>query len=211
MRALAFLEHIEALTAQKQEILMEVQSHSGPIAVSHAHQWGVQLDTARSWRSRPITKVRLCPTDRLPTFGEWVAQNCEGLGDGLLWEAVSSKKQVSADDVRDLTVPDTHCFFANGFLTHNCNTNIILRITNPYDLKHISESSEGITADVQGQIATLPVGTALVLGEATNYPLFLKVRRRESHLVHKDIGLEQASAEWQEKVLKKRKDAKAFL
>ncbi|HLD77610.1 MAG TPA: ATP-binding protein, partial [archaeon] len=79
------------------------------------------------------------------------------------------------------------------------NTNIILRITNPYDLKHISESSEGITRDVQDQIATLPVGTALVLGEATNYPLFLRVRRRESHLVHKDIGLEQASEQWQEK------------
>lgn len=92
-----------------------------------------------------------------------------------------------------------------------CNTNIILRITNPYDLKHISESSEGITADVQGQIATLPVGTALVLGEATNYPLFVKVRRRESHIVHKDVSLEKAADEWAEKVQKKRKDAKTFL
>ncbi len=211
LRALAFLEHIEALTAQKQGILAAVHAHSGPITISHANQWGVQVATARSWRSRTIAKVRLCPTDHLPNFDEWVAQNCEGLGDSLFWDTIISKEQATADDVRDLTIPDTHCFFANGFLTHNCNTNIILRITNPYDLKHISESSEGITRDVQDQIATLPVGTALVLGEATNYPLFIKVRRRESHLVHKDIGLEQASEQWQEKVLKKRKDAKAFL
>ena len=61
-----------------------------------------------------------------------------------------------------------------------CNTNIILRLTNPYDIDHIGESCEGIDKGMLGAITTLRVGEALVVGEAVNLPVFVRVRRRKS-------------------------------
>jgi DNA helicase HerA-like ATPase len=61
-----------------------------------------------------------------------------------------------------------------------CNTHVIMRITNPYDLKHIGQSSEGITTKTEKSLTTLQVGEALIVGEAVRYPVFLKVRKRES-------------------------------
>ena len=66
-----------------------------------------------------------------------------------------------------------------------CNTFFIMRMTNPYDLKHVQESCESIDADTAGQITTLKVGEGIVIGEAVNYPTFLKVRNRTT----KNIGL----------------------
>ncbi len=57
------------------------------------------------------------------------------------------------------------------------NTNIILRVTNPYDLDHIKKSSERITKDTADIISSLPVGQALVVGEAVNHPIFVDVGR----------------------------------
>ena len=61
-----------------------------------------------------------------------------------------------------------------------CNTHIILRITNPYDLKHVEESSEGIDRRSADMITTLRPGEALIVGEAVEFPVFIKVRRRRS-------------------------------
>lgn len=61
-----------------------------------------------------------------------------------------------------------------------CNTHIIMRITNPYDLNHIGQSSEGITNNTLKSLTSLQVGEALVVGEAVRYPVFLKVRERGS-------------------------------
>jgi len=92
-----------------------------------------------------------------------------------------------------------------------CNSNIILRVTNPYDLDHIGASSEGITRDVQDQISTLPVGTGLIVGEAVNFPLFIKVRKRESKESDKGKPMEQACIEFYKKEQQNRKDTKAFM
>ena len=59
-----------------------------------------------------------------------------------------------------------------------CNTHIILRVTNPNDLNHIKQSSEALTNETLKMIATLPTGNALVMGSATNLPLFIKIRQR---------------------------------
>ena len=61
-----------------------------------------------------------------------------------------------------------------------CNTHIIMRITNPYDLNHIGQSSEGVTSNTLKSLTSLQVGEALVVGEAVRYPVFIKVRERES-------------------------------
>ena len=60
-----------------------------------------------------------------------------------------------------------------------CNTNVILRITNPYDLQHIGASSEHIDKQTLETISSLMVGEALVTGEVVRFPVFIKVRQRE--------------------------------
>lgn len=96
-------------------------------------------------------------------------------------------------------------------LLSQCNSNIILRVTNPYDLKHIGETSEGITRNVLDKISSLRVGTALIVGEAVNFPLFVKIRKRKSKESDKGMPLEQAAKLYQEKTKKKSEDAKAFM
>jgi len=81
-----------------------------------------------------------------------------------------------------------------------CNTHIILRITNPYDLKHIGESSEGIDRAVLDIITTLNVGEALVVGEAVNFPLFVKIRRRKSKEPKHALSLEEAAKKYERRL-----------
>ena len=92
-----------------------------------------------------------------------------------------------------------------------CNTHIILRVTNPYDLKHIEESSEGITRSVLRQISGLQVGTGLVVGEAVHFPIFVKIRKRESKGSSKGMDLESAAVEYYKKIQQKKKDVKGFM
>jgi len=61
-----------------------------------------------------------------------------------------------------------------------CNTQILLRIVNPYDLKHIAESSEAITNDLIKTLPGLQVGEAIITGNAVNHPLFVQIRQRKS-------------------------------
>lgn len=61
-----------------------------------------------------------------------------------------------------------------------CNTQMILKVTNPNDLKAITASVEGLTAGMADEIQRLPVGVALVVGGNIQIPLFVEVRPRES-------------------------------
>lgn len=92
-----------------------------------------------------------------------------------------------------------------------CNTNIIMRITNPYDLDRIKESSEGITRGVVNKISSLQVGTGLIVGEAVNFPLFINIRKRKSKESEKGAPLEQACVDFWDAKKQKQKDAKAFM
>jgi hypothetical protein len=91
------------------------------------------------------------------------------------------------------------------------NTNIILRVTNPYDLEHIKQSSECITGEVADMISSLPVGEALIVGEAVNYPIFVKVRRRRSRESMHGASLEEEAREFERRERRVREDAKAFM
>ena len=67
------------------------------------------------------------------------------------------KVQVEPTDVYDITVEDTHCFFANNILVHNCE---ILLPTKPF--KSLDDEGEfKLTLD-NGQEVTL-AGQHLVL------------------------------------------------
>jgi DNA helicase HerA-like ATPase len=92
-----------------------------------------------------------------------------------------------------------------------CNTQVILRVTNPYDLKHIGESSEGITKDVLDRISSLQVGTGLVVGEAVNFPLFVKIRQRRSKESEKGLPMEKAAIAFRQQAEQRKEDAKQFM
>ncbi len=92
-----------------------------------------------------------------------------------------------------------------------CNTHLILRVTNPYDLKHIGESSEGLDSKSLDMISSLRVGEALIVGEAVNYPVFFKVRRNKSAESKHEISLEEAARRFEEGKEKDEKEAEEFL
>jgi len=61
-----------------------------------------------------------------------------------------------------------------------CNTQIILKTTNPNDVKAIVASVEGLTQGAADEIQRLPIGMAIVSGLPINAPLFVEVRVRKS-------------------------------
>jgi uncharacterized protein len=64
-------------------------------------------------------------------------------------------------------------------LLSQCSTQIILKISNPHDLKAISNSVEGITLETEKEIRNLPIGVALVTG-IVDLPVFVDIRPRKS-------------------------------
>lgn len=59
------------------------------------------------------------------------------------------------------------------------STQIILKVTNPHDIKAIANSVEGITQETEKEIRNIPIGTAMVTGIA-DLPLFVDIRPRKS-------------------------------
>lgn len=61
-----------------------------------------------------------------------------------------------------------------------CGTQIILKVTNPNDLKAISQSVEGLTNGMTDDIQTMPLGMGLVVGAGIESPLLIEIRPRET-------------------------------
>jgi len=61
-----------------------------------------------------------------------------------------------------------------------CNTQIILKVTNANDVAAISQSIEGFVEGMDEEMQRLPVGTAIVTGAGIQFPLFIEIRPRES-------------------------------
>ncbi len=61
-----------------------------------------------------------------------------------------------------------------------CNTNIILKVTNPNDLKAIIQSVEGLTNQTYKEIQRLPIGVALISGASIQIPIMMEVRTRQT-------------------------------
>jgi len=92
-----------------------------------------------------------------------------------------------------------------------CNTQIILRVTNPNDLKHIGESAEGIDSRSLDMITSLQVGEALMVGEAVSYPLFFRFRKRQSLESKHEVPLEEAAKMYEKFSEKETKETEEFL
>jgi DNA helicase HerA-like ATPase len=76
------------------------------------------------------------------------------------------------------------------------NSKLILNIKNPYDLKHLMDSSETITKDYADMISSLSVGEMLVMGNAVNYPIFVEIRERRFKSQSESICLSQECINW---------------
>lgn len=92
-----------------------------------------------------------------------------------------------------------------------CNTFILLRIVNPYDIKHLMESCEAITSDIAKSLPSLKVGEAFITGEGVNYPILVRVRRRTTKEA-KDLALkfEDALKKFVSESKKLEEDMEAF-
>jgi hypothetical protein len=61
-----------------------------------------------------------------------------------------------------------------------CNTQIILRITNPNDLNAIKKGVEGLTSEMVDEIKRLSPGTAMVVNPELEKPIIVNIRTRKS-------------------------------
>ncbi len=59
-----------------------------------------------------------------------------------------------------------------------CNSQIVLKITNPRDQNAIAQSSERLSEDLINDLPGLNVGEAVVVGDITRTPVMIKVRPR---------------------------------
>lgn len=61
-----------------------------------------------------------------------------------------------------------------------CNTQIILKVTNPNDMRAISQSIEGFTPNLEEDIMQLQPGVALVVGDVVEQPILVDIRVKKS-------------------------------
>lgn len=69
-----------------------------------------------------------------------------------------------------------------------CNTQLILKVTNPNDLKAITQSVEQLTHSSADEIQRLPIGIALLASPSINFPIVIEIRTRETMHGGKIIG-----------------------
>ena len=61
-----------------------------------------------------------------------------------------------------------------------CNSQIILRVTNPVDQRAILNSSERISESLLSDLPGLNVGEAVIVGQLTKVPVLVKIRERKT-------------------------------
>jgi DNA helicase HerA-like ATPase len=87
----------------------------------------------------------------------------------------------------------------HGDTLSQCNSQIIMRLTNPQDQQAIRLSSEGISEGLLSDLPGLNIGEAVILGPLVRVPVMVKVGHRESKEGGNDIdvvaALEHARSE----------------
>ena len=73
-----------------------------------------------------------------------------------------------------------------------CNSQIIMRLTNPEDMSAVRNSSEGLSEDLFKDLPSLNKGEAIIVGDLTKIPTMIKVSGRQSGEGGSDIDLEAA-------------------
>ncbi|MCY3413289.1 MAG: ATP-binding protein [Candidatus Heimdallarchaeota archaeon] len=79
-----------------------------------------------------------------------------------------------------------------------CNSHLIMRILNPYDLSYIGKTSEGINQETLQLLTTLGVGEALLAGSAVNFPIFIQVRKKYIEAEFDNTSLSNVSKRYEQ-------------
>ncbi len=79
------------------------------------------------------------------------------------------------------------------------STQIILKVTNPNDVKAIMESVEGVGYGTKEEIKDLPIGVAMIVG-VTEQPLIVDIRIRRSEHGGESIKIDQKQMDFEERV-----------
>ncbi|PYB69034.1 ATPase [Thermoplasma sp. Kam2015] len=85
-----------------------------------------------------------------------------------------------------------------------CNSQIILRITNPVDQKAILESSENMSASLMEDLPSLDIGEAIIIGEIVKMPTIAKIRQRETEEGGVDVEITEMLRKAREEAAKQR-------
>lgn len=84
-----------------------------------------------------------------------------------------------------------------------CNSEIILRITNPLDQNAVLESGESISQAVIDDLPSLNVGEAVLVGEFVKLPVVTRIRKRETREGGGDVDIVALLSEAREERRKK--------
>jgi DNA helicase HerA-like ATPase len=79
----------------------------------------------------------------------------------------------------------------NPDVLSQCNSQIIMKITNPIDQRTVLETSERLGEYLFEDLPGLDKGEAIVVGEITSLPVIMKVRKRHTMEGGADIDLDQ--------------------
>ncbi|HZQ07424.1 MAG TPA: ATP-binding protein [Anaerolineae bacterium] len=83
----------------------------------------------------------------------------------------------------------------HGDTLSQCNSQIIMRLTNPQDQLAIKQSSEGISEGLLGDLPGLNVGEAVILGPIVRVPVMVRIGHRLSAQGGNDIDVVKALAD----------------
>ncbi len=90
-----------------------------------------------------------------------------------------------------------------------CNTQIILRVTNPNDINAVKKGVEGLTAEMVEEIRRLPPGTAMIVSPELEKPIIVEVRvRRSKHGGSAVSIVSRVRSEMDDKTEKEKKGSK---
>jgi DNA helicase HerA-like ATPase len=80
----------------------------------------------------------------------------------------------------------------NSNVLSQCNSQIIMRLTNPEDMSAVRRSSEGLSEDLFNDLPGLNRGEAVIVGDLTKIPTMVKVSGRTTGEGGSDIDLDEA-------------------
>ncbi|MHB2037177.1 MAG: LAGLIDADG family homing endonuclease [Nitrososphaerales archaeon] len=99
----------------------QMMMYGGSAIVQISRELNVPAMTAKQWAAGKVTNP-LIRSKSFPAYEDWLELASQDLEEGLVWESIVDIQKEALDSVMDLTIGnESHCFFANGFLVHNCD------------------------------------------------------------------------------------------
>jgi hypothetical protein len=97
----------------------------------------------------------------------------------------------------------------HGDTLSQCNSKIVMRLTNPQDQQAVRLSSESISEGLLADLPGLNVGEAVILGPLVRVPVMVKVGQRVSKLGGNDWDVVGALARARDEVITANREMKA--